>query len=85
MVERLFLAEPRGCLRLVILVFPDHTHLLFLYKWLNSIKLMYLTLCFGIALHGRTPFLHGMILSINISWFVVHIKDSPGEKVSEYD
>ena len=30
MVERLFLAVPRGCLRLVIVVFPDHTHLLFL-------------------------------------------------------
>ena len=29
MVERLFLAVPRGCLRLVIVVFPDHTHLLF--------------------------------------------------------
>ena len=31
MVERLFLAVPRGCLRFVILVFPDHTHLLFFY------------------------------------------------------
>ena len=30
MVERLFLAMPQGCLRLVIVVFPDHTHLLFL-------------------------------------------------------
>ena len=30
MVERLFLAEPQGCLRFVIVVFPDHTHLLFL-------------------------------------------------------
>ena len=29
MVERLFLAVPRGCLRFVIVVFPDHTHLLF--------------------------------------------------------
>ena len=26
MVERLFLAVPRGCLRFVIVVFPDHTH-----------------------------------------------------------
>ena len=31
MVERLFLAVPRSCLRFVIVVFPDHTHLLFLY------------------------------------------------------
>ena len=30
MVERLFLAVPRGYLRFVIVVFPDHTHLLFL-------------------------------------------------------
>ena len=30
MVERLFLAVPRGCLQFVIVVFPDHTHLLFL-------------------------------------------------------
>ena len=30
MVERLFLAVPRSCLRFVIVVFPDHTHLLFL-------------------------------------------------------
>ena len=29
MVERLFLAAPRGCLQFVIVVFPDHTHLLF--------------------------------------------------------
>ena len=32
MVERLFLAVPWGCLRFVIVVFPDHTHsLLFLF------------------------------------------------------
>ena len=30
MVERLFLAVPRGCLQFVIVVSPDHTHLLFL-------------------------------------------------------
>ena len=28
-VERLFLAVPRGSLQFVIVVFPDHTHLLF--------------------------------------------------------
>ena len=31
MVGRLFLAVPRGCLQFVIVVFPDHTHLLFLH------------------------------------------------------
>ena len=30
MVERLFLVVPRDCLQFVIVVFPDHTHLLFL-------------------------------------------------------
>ena len=30
MVERLFLAVPLGCLRFVIVVFPDHTHLQFI-------------------------------------------------------
>ena len=30
MVVWLFLAVPWGCLRFVIVVFPDHTHLMFL-------------------------------------------------------
>ena len=29
MVGQLFLAVPRGCLQFMIVVFPDHTHLLF--------------------------------------------------------
>ena len=37
MVERLFLAVPRGCLQFVIVVFPDHTHLLFFSLVLISI------------------------------------------------
>ena len=32
MVDLLFLTVPRGCLQFVIVVFPDHTHLLFLSK-----------------------------------------------------
>ena len=39
MVERLFLAVLWGCLRFVIVVFPDHTHLLFLFEIDNSFKL----------------------------------------------
>ena len=34
MVKRLFLAVPWDCLRFVIVVFPDHTHLLFLMLFL---------------------------------------------------
>ena len=30
MVKRLFLVVPRGYLQFVIVVFPDHTHLLFM-------------------------------------------------------
>ena len=33
MVERLFLAVPQGCLRFVIVVFPDHTHFLSLNRY----------------------------------------------------
>ena len=36
MVERLFLSVPQGCLQFVIVVFPDHTHLLFLNAFLLS-------------------------------------------------
>ena len=32
MVEQLFLTVPWGCLSFVIVVFPDHTHLLFLFN-----------------------------------------------------
>ena len=35
MVERLFLTVPRGCLQFVIVVFPDHTHLLFLVRLIH--------------------------------------------------
>ena len=37
MVEWLFFAVPRGRLRFVIVVFPDHTHLLFLMRPLSLI------------------------------------------------
>ena len=36
MVEGLFLAVPWGCLRFVIVVFPDNTHLIFLSNFLSS-------------------------------------------------
>ena len=39
MVERLFLAVPRGCLQFVIVVFPDYTHLLFLFASKGSAQL----------------------------------------------
>ena len=42
MVEQLFLAVPQGCLRFVIVVFPDHTHLLLF--TVESFSLLYLLL-----------------------------------------
>ena len=44
MVERLFLTVPRGCLQFVIVVFPDHTHLLFLVLLLLTFCLLLLPL-----------------------------------------
>ena len=43
MVERLFLAVPRGCLQFVIVIFPDHTpctHLLFLWNLLSKFSVI---------------------------------------------
>ena len=37
-VGRLFLAVPRGCLQFVIVVFPDHTHLLFSMALIRPVK-----------------------------------------------
>ena len=45
MVERLFLAVPRGCLQFVIVVFPDHTHLLFLYPRYEVYRGYIVTFC----------------------------------------
>ena len=41
MVERLFLAVPRYCLQFVIVVFPDHTHLLFFIPYICSHSIIY--------------------------------------------
>ena len=38
MVEGLFLPVPWGCLRFVIVVFPDHTHLLYLFYSTKQFK-----------------------------------------------
>ena len=45
MVEQLFLAVPQGCLRFVIVVFADHTHLLLLFarsSYYNNRFIIYL-------------------------------------------
>ena len=45
MVERLFLAVPQGCLRFVIVVFPDHTHSL-LFTIRRKIYAVYISVLF---------------------------------------
>ena len=60
MVERLFLAVPWGCLRFVIVVFPDHTHLLFLNAY-NKKIFIYVKMCnadhvcVGIKVNKQAP------------------------------
>ena len=51
MVEQLFLAVPRGCLQFVIVVFPDHTHLLFLLSLTSESMCMkyWLTACSSLS------------------------------------
>ena len=65
MVERLFLAVPWGYLRFVIVVFPDHTHLLFLINIINYI-------CLCLSYNYPFDFFIGMknVWGINISFLV---------------
>ena len=66
-VIRLFLAVPQGCLRFVIVVFPDYTHLLSLGggKLTMTVYLapvmyfednLYPTKCLNIILNGNSKF-----------------------------
>ena len=54
MVERLFLAVPWGCLRLVIVVFPDHTHLLF-FLTKGSIVMLFFFISTGMLFQIKAP------------------------------
>ena len=68
MVERLFLVVPQGCLRYVIAVFPDHTHLLFLILYSILIS----------RLHGliRVCILDSFVLEVAIPFNVEYIKEA---------
>ena len=61
MVERLFLAVPWGCLQFVIVVFLDHTHLLFLILELSRSFPIGLQ-CVIVAFLGHTNWLVDKIL-----------------------
>ena len=53
MVERLYLAVPLGCLRFVIVVIPDHTHLLFLITYYVTKHLYVKCTCSSIIQNNR--------------------------------
>ena len=53
MVEYLFLAVPWGCLRFVVVIFPDHTHLLILYIVDPTLPSMRLGYFVDLTLTGR--------------------------------
>ena len=63
MVEWLFLAVPWGCLRFVIVVLPDHTHLLFLcLNWPQTTKtglFVFFFVCFLFFFAARPKFSRG--------------------------
>ena len=76
MVERLFLAVPRGCLQFVIVVFPDHTHLLFLPD-LSYTFSQYLITCLFTAVRHEVNNLESSVivqeleLAINLVYMVL--------------
>ena len=71
-VERLFLAVPQGCLRFVIVVFPDHTHLLFVgsdssYNIITCYCLSYSRDRYNQTEHYRNDFFFGFYRCVNSS------------------
>ena len=84
MVGRLFLAVPRGCLQFVIVVFPDHTHLLFLMRRLSLIGidaiwqvslgcLMMRTIASFLRYTGYLNFINGPISRV-LLLIIVHVQ-----------
>ena len=63
MVGRLFLAVPRGCLQFVIVVFPDHTHLLFMGQKSN-LRLLKLSLQFKHRVKLRNETLKWTLINV---------------------
>ena len=70
MVQLLFLAVPRGCLRFVILVFPDHTHLLFFLKDHNAVMPVRLEPATSRSLvkHSTTEPLRAHTIFVELAW-----------------
>ena len=62
MVERLFLAVPRGCLPFVIVVFADHTHLLF-WSIIQTVKKSRLYFVVSVDMHDDISCREPLMLS----------------------
>ena len=76
MVERLFLAVPRGCLQFVIVVFPDHTRLLFLSVLTYT--------CVRLTPHTENiPFLSKKMIGKSLSYFDLNI-GKPEERLYRF-
>ena len=69
MVERLFLAVPQGCLQFVIVVFPDHTHLLFFLFTLDFQVYNRITLAVYLTI-SRRYFFCGSFMFFSVLCFV---------------
>ena len=63
MVERLFLAVSRGCLQFVIVVFPDHTHLLFLESKFCTTHRLCVCVCLCVSLSVHSFSFHTFLLA----------------------
>ena len=79
MVERLFLTVPRGCLQFVIVVFPDHAHLLFLkYVYLISRTQYgcggYLEVTRNIRENVSSPTLRSIHMKYDLNWPSISVK-----------
>ena len=79
MVEWLFLAVPWGCLRFVIVVFPDHTHLLFPMKC-SALNADFIEKILSTALHVNVVALKAP----NTSFSYAHCMQKV-EEICQYD
>ena len=75
LVERLFLVVPRGCLRFVIVVFHDHTYLLFLQSsWWGRESWLICLICIpGVSwwLSGSSLRCHGTVCCLWLWYFLI--------------
>ena len=63
MVERLFLAVPWGCLQFVIVVFPDHSHLLLLMSFIREERKLAALLLLS----------YRCVVTINVMWLFLMV------------